>query len=465
MRGTIKLLVPAILLGLAACLPNPESPTLDPPGTVDEPGAPDELDSNFGSIQMNGDFSGISWEPTDARNNLSLIEDNLWQIWASVKNSDFTDNSLSFKFTHDGAWAPDNFGAGDTPGQAVLDGNPTDITLDFPGPQGFYSFWLNDETLQYSFEPDIAEGTLSGSFTFEGADPGPVGLTLWATGSQFDVELWSLSATGSFEFDALADSLYTVVANAPGYGTLTIENIRVENGSSQDVLFEFTGGSDESSMPDEPWATPIIDGTLDLEWNEVYDDGGHSGGLWETVAHMDYDALHVAWDSDSLYLAVSGDFAGTWNSLNLYIDTDYGIGSGLTDPSLIFGAEEYLLVVRRLNKPVDFSLVPGFGAEFATSTWGHTQLEISSLAMNGTAAPLVRGDIAASDTAMELALPWSVLYPELGGEGSVPPFAKVAIFAIVAAENENMSEDCLPLVDEVTAPDSVVVIPIDEDGQ
>jgi hypothetical protein len=467
MRGAIKSLVPAILIGLTACLPNPESPTLDPPGTIEEPGEPgdpDTFDSNFNSIQINGDFSGISWEPTDARNNLSLIDDNLWQIWASVENSDFADNNLTFKFTHDGAWAPDNFGAGDTPGQAVLEGNPTDINLDFPGPRGFYAFWLNDETLQYSFEPDIAEGTLNGTFSFEGVDPGPVGLTLWATGGQFDVELWSITATGSFEFGELADSLYTVVATAPGYGTVTQENIRVEDGSSENVLFEFTGGSDDSAMPDQPWATPIIDGTLEGDWTEVYDDGGHLG-LWNLV-NMDYDALHASWDGDSLYLAVSGDFAGTYNSLNIYIDADYGEGSGLSDLSLIQGEDDYAPVINRLNKLVDFAAVPEFGAEFATSTWGHVDLELSSLAADGTALTLGRGAIAASEDALELSIPWSLLYPGLGGDGVVPPFAQIAIFALIGSNSDSaMSDDSLPLVDDLNAPDAVVVIPIDEDGE
>ncbi|MBC8368105.1 carboxypeptidase regulatory-like domain-containing protein [bacterium] len=278
------------------------------------------------------------------------------------------------------------------------------------------------------------------------------------------MELWSISATGSFEFDALADSLYTVVATAPGYGTLTIAGIRVENGTSQNVLFEFTGGSNESAMPDQPWATPLIDGTLEDDWNEIYNDGGHVG-LWNLV-NMDYDSLHVSWDEDSLYLAASGNFAGTYNSLNLYIDADYGEGTGLSDLSLINGEDDYATVVNRLNKLVNFDAVPDFGAEFATSTWGHVDLALSSLAPDGTTVALGRGAIAASADALELSIPWSVLYPGLGGDGVVPPYAQIAVFALIGSNsNSAMSDDSLPIVDDLNAPDSVVVIPIDEDGQ
>ncbi len=450
-----------VLVLLAACLPNPEGPVLDAPGAP-----PSEYVSEFPDIQINGDFSGVNWDPADPRHYLSLEADYVWSIWVSVLESDYaSDNEIRFKFTTGASWEPENFGSSpDEEGLLVFQsGDPAHCVIPTEGPPGFYKIWMNDQSLRYSTELELASGGIAGGMSFEGPDPPSASVEVWADNEHGAAQLWTVQADGGdYELANLADSLYTLIASANGYGSLT-EQVRVTGGQVANFDFAF-GEPLDSVEPDQPWATPIIDGTLEGDWNEVYDDGGHVG-LYDLV-NMDYDALHVAWDADSLYLAASGNFAGTFNSLSLYIDADYGSGVGVSDLSTIQGAEEYVTVVSRLNKQVDFAAVPGFAADFATSTWGHLELELSSLSMDGTAESLGRGAMAASAEALEIAIPWSVLYPEVGGEGAVPPFAQVAVYALIGSTSDTaMSDDTLPLVDDINAPDAVVVIPVDQDGE
>ncbi len=456
----IRIVIPILILALlAACLPNPEGPALEPPGAP-----PSEFVSNFSSIQINGDFSGINWDPADLRHYLKLEADYRWAIWVSVLESDYTDGNIHFKFTHDADWAPDNFGSGAEPGDLVLEsGDPPHCIIEMAGPPGFYKIWMDDSQFRYSHELDLATGGIQGDLVFGGQEAPNTSIQLWADNEHGDAQLWTVEVEdGSYSIDNLADSLYTLVATATGYGTVS-EQVRVSAGQVANFNFEF-GDPLDSVEPDQPWATPIIDGTLEGDWTEIYDDGGHIG-LWNLV-NMDYNARHASWDADSLYLAVSGNFAGTYNSLNLYIDADYGTGSGLTDLSLIHGEDDYATIVNRLNKLVSFDAVPEFGAEFATSTWGHIDLALSSIASDGATVALGRGAIAASADALELSIPWSVLYPEIGGEGAVPPFAQIAVFALIGSNSDSaMSDDSLPLVDDLNTPDAVVIIPIDEDGE
>jgi len=451
-----------ILLGglaLGACLPNPEGPVLEPPG---EP--PSEYVSNFNSIQINGDFSGVNWELTDPRHYLKLEADYRWAIWVSVLATDYTDGEIHFKFTHDASWSPDNFGAGSNPGDLILDsGDPPHCIIEMDGPPGFYKVWMDDNALRDSSELALATGSIDGTRVFDGPEPPTASAQLKALNDDGDATLWSVDATGGgFTFENLADSLYSVTVTATGYGSATRE-VRVSGGHAASLQVDL-GEPLSSVTPDEPYYTPVIDGLRDAGWTYVYDDDGHVGQY--NVVHMDYDSLFTAQDADSFYLAAAGDFSGTFNSLSLFIDADYGAGSGVTDLSTITGAEEYQTVVNRLKKDVDFSAVPDFGAEFATSTWGQLEPRLTALAEDGMATALGRGAIAVSSTWIELAIPWSVLYPELGGEGAVPPLSQVAVFAIIGSTSLiAFSDDTLPLVADKFNPTAVIAVPVDEDGR
>jgi len=227
-----KTIITALLAGTAAlsCLPNPEAPVLDPPGTVLL------FDANFNNIQMNGDFSGISWDPADTRNDLTLVDDHLWAITVSLLDSDLSDGNLEFKFSTEYDWAPESFGAGGSLGQAELASGTNNIVLPVSLTRGFYTFTFDDETFQYSTEPEAAAGTLDGTLNFDGDTPaGGAELTLVVEREGGNATLWSLEQLdGAFAFEGLADSLYTLRASAAGYASQTLGGIQVAAGAAPD---------------------------------------------------------------------------------------------------------------------------------------------------------------------------------------------------------------------------------------
>jgi len=529
-----------LLTGLS-CKSNPSGPTLEPPGS--------QLlyDANFNSIQMNGDFSGISWDPSSPRNEMSLVADFTWRIVASVNSNDVSDGNIQFKFTHDNNWSPDNIGDSGTLGQGVLEGSPGNITLPLSVEQGFYTFELNDETLTYTTEPLGATGELSGSVSFEGEVPlDGATVTLWAQHPAGSVALWAAPATDdAFAFTNLADSLYLLRADALGYAATTVSGIRVENGEAPfqaitlsqvfgaisgtvsfsddpdplpeaivvayqastqteagrdstdalgdyrigglssgifDLRFSAAGyqsatiegveivGDEEvvdqdaildptsAATPDPPYFTAAIDGNLDAGWTPlVSDPAGDSA--WG--ASNDFQGFHVAWDLDNLYIAVSGGFDSGGNTVNIYVDKDYGAGTGTVDFSTISGGS----VGDHLRKTIDMSAVAGYGADFAGSIWA-TQYEGEVTDISDAAAIFaLEGQLLdASSSVVEFSVPWSSLYPDMGG--GVPPYTQLGVYCVIGGGGDQfLADDSLPEAANVQAPTEVIVIEVDADGQ
>jgi len=531
----------ALLAAGLSCLPNPEGPTLDPPGS--------ELlyFANYNSIQMNGDFSGVSWVPADPRNNLTLVADNTWEITFSLLDTDVSsDGRIVFKFSHDGSWSNQNFGAGGSLGQAEMAADPADISLPLVGGNGFYTMQFNDETLRYSAEPPAATGTLTGTVAYDGDPPAePATVELTVEGTHGNVELWSVDATGgAFAFAALADSVYRLRVTASGYATdNTATGIRVENGAApvqailltqvfgaisgtvtfsdapavlpEAIVVAYEHGTDTeagrdstdaagdylveglstgafdlrfsapgytstaldnvyvdgdvevagvdvtmdpipAATPDQPWHTRTIDGALDAGWvADLTDPAGDSG--WGPS--NDFHGLHVDWDADRLYVAVSGSYDGSSNTVNVYVDQDYGAGTGTTDFSGISDGS----VGDHLRKTIDMSAVTGYGADFAGSVWA-TQYdpEVTDISVPASIDTIAGQVLAASAGCVEFSVPWTSLYPDL--EGGVPPLVELAFYCVIGGGgDEFLADDTLPPVGNAQAPDAVFVIQVDAD--
>lgn len=232
-----KTIIAALLAGTAAlsCLPNPEGPVLDPPGTVLL------FDANFNSIQLNGDFmpgGNDGWDAADLRHDMKLVDNNEWALDVALLDAHLSEipPEIQFKFTHDHSWEPDRWNATATEGQAELsngDGQGN-IALSIGEGRGFYTITFNDESHQYGTEPAKATGLLAGSLDFDGAAPdGGAEIALVAENEHGNTDLWTLSPVdGDFEFAGLADSLYTLRASASGYASQTLSGIRVEGGAA-----------------------------------------------------------------------------------------------------------------------------------------------------------------------------------------------------------------------------------------
>ncbi len=172
---------------------------------------------------------------------------------------------------------------------------------------------------------------------------------------------------------------------------------------------------------------PVVDGVLDVDWPEPYLLA--SSGLVGDWGPNRLDAVYASFDDMHLYLA-----AHAWvdpdssNAVVIYLDVDYGAGSGirdgdqLTDNTGYEGTAGLDSAISARFKVVD----PGFGAEFALGTVGMAQVDESeddanvrnlaglrdiSDTGNFRWLPVIikTSDLATGDGMLEVAIPWESL--------------------------------------------------------
>ena len=545
-KSSIRYALLFLALASLGCPTNPGGPVLEAPGIA--------LlhDSNFNSLQLNGDFmpgANDGWDANDPRHEMTLTSDYHWEITASIDAGDLADvpppAKVEFKFTHDNSWeAPQNFGDSGEPGLAIYDKDKGNIGVEISGGPGFYTFEFDDETLRYSSAPRQATGRITGVVELDGDPPtSPVEVTLFVNSFAGETELWSVEpARGPFVFSALADSLFTLRIAAGGYASAVLADVRVEGGvapaqsvtlnqvfgaisgtvffsddpvtppvvtvTATDTLLNLVAGTattdalgayiveglsagtfdlrftaegysagellaitisgdgeepgnditmDPSpfATPDPPYFTAVIDGTLDVGWApDITDPAGDSN--W---GPNDYTGLHVAWDADHLYIAVTGTFEAGTNTVNIYVDSDYNDGTGVVNLSTISGGA----VGDHLRKNINMSGVAGFGADLAGSVWGQTSdAQVTDISTPGAISELAGSALMGTTSIVEFSVPWLSVYPDFGG--GVPPLATLGIYCIIGGGGDGFfAEDSLPAVGSVAAPDAVFTIQVDTD--
>ncbi len=126
--------------------------------------------------------------------------------------------------------------------------------------------------------------------------------------------------------------------------------------------------------------SPVVDGPIydepdSNDWQPdellVEDPAGDSN--WG--AFNDLTGLWVTWDAKGLYVGVQGflwDTAGPGtgsNSVNVYLDADFGQGTGITNMDQI-GQDALGAISRNLWRPLEVG--GGFGADFGFTSWAGT---------------------------------------------------------------------------------------------
>jgi len=225
------------------------------------------------------------------------------------------------------------------------------------------------------------------------------------------------------------------------------------------------------AAPDAPAVTVhgatlvTVDGRFDVgEWEGYHVLADSTDSDW--TAANEIDRLTLSWDEENLYLGVDGIV--TANSWLLYLDVDPGSGQGQTDLTAI-GAWE---------RGTEFA-APGFAADFQYGCYQHQgafdggsfwRLDSPTVAVDVTAsvahahdAAHVYGDAGGS----ELAVPWSLLYPGLGG--AVPAGCSVSVVAAICWDPEPdgvLGGDSAPdnLAASLPTLDNVWTVTVDADG-
>ncbi len=232
---------------------------------------------------------------------------------------------------------------------------------------------------------------------------------------------------------------------------------------------------------------PALDGTGDNSWaaDELLVDDQGDGEPWGPFNVL--DGFWVTWDANGIYFSVIGKIWDTptgigGNAVNLYIDSDFGQGTGPSDMSAIDPAA--LGAVSR-NISRTFTVDGGFGVDWGYTTWAG-RFDLGFLDLSDPALPvnlfegITDGQSVATHTSpegviesrdllgnggYELFIPWTVLYPALPA-GQVPAGTQMAIVVAQMGGGDSLSPESIPdeLGDRNLSESVVFTVDADGDG-
>ena len=185
--------------------------------------------------------------------------------------------------------------------------------------------------------------------------------------------------------------------------------------------------------------TITVDGVIDEGWEPVDTSSSIHQSNWSSS--NDFDMLYLARDEDSLYIAVTGGFDSGGNTVNIYIDKDYGEGTGINDFSDIQGGG-YGDHLRKLVTTPE-----SFGADIAFSEWALSS-EVGIVSLEDPTAVdqhILNANILLNNSVIEIAIPFSEIYDN----GVCPVGTKIALVAIIGGGDPYwIANDNIPQQDE-----------------
>ncbi|MBT9560707.1 MAG: IPT/TIG domain-containing protein [Myxococcales bacterium] len=265
------------------------------------------------------------------------------------------------------------------------------------------------------------------------------GTTITITGQDFvDGATVALNGAAATDVDVVSATEITAKVPAASAGPVTVSVTSGGATASRTEGFRYTyllSGA------------PAIDGVIGADWPpamKLADDTAEAG--WD---NNDLDVLYAGFDDEYLYIGIAGTVEAA-NVLALYLDTDFGSGTGFKPEALSdnAGALDNALAGGAIKV-----FVPGFGAEFAAGAFGGTGQGIAML--DGTGMAGLRGfgggagdfwwlnaDIVWGMGGVELRIARDTLGIAPGGNG---PGHELAFFVrIVNQDGEYSSPEGLP---------------------
>ena len=245
---------------------------------------------------------------------------------------------------------------------------------------------------------------------------------------------------GYYDFSTLFPKDGKLTYSAENYDVITKYIALVANQAviMDTILFE--------NIPLIQNQTIAINDTIDSGWNSIYENTHVSD--WS--ASNDFENLYLAYDDDSLYIAVDGGFDPGGNCVNIYIDTDFGDGTGINDFSQIQGDG----IGDHLRKNVETP--DNFGANIAFSEWALSS-NINVVSLEDPSAVdqyVLTSNISINSSVIEIAIPLSEIYPQ----GVDIAGKKIAVVALIGGGDESqLANDTIPQQDDASHFESVVI--------
>lgn len=211
--------------------------------------------SEFTLIEVLGDFN--RWEVAAG---MTQIASCIWKDTLTVSVSTYPDSVLNMKFRTGGAWdSPLDYGTcaqGEVQGLegdvCAVSGGESALAVKFPQ-TAEYVFTLNEGEDTYRIEllSEVRPGSISGTVTYEDdpVDPPTTTIKIYEDGSTQVYASATASEDGTFTAYVLESGIYDLGVEAPGYETVTVEDIEVVEG-------EDTALTESIELPVQEGCTP-----------------------------------------------------------------------------------------------------------------------------------------------------------------------------------------------------------------
>ena len=174
----------------------------------------------------------------------------------------------------------------------------------------------------------------------------------------------------------------------------------------------------------------IIDGSIDEDWNPIYTNNHPSN--WSSSNEI--ENLYLAHDDNYLYIGLEAAFESQ-NSLNLYLDKDYGNDTGLNN----FNDISSNLTDGRLQKEV--TCTDNFGADIRFCAWREDNPEVVEITQSEAEDASIDAEIFINytDNYVEIAIPVTIY------SNDTFPSGKIGLVALIGGgETNSYSNDSIP---------------------
>ncbi|MBD3179112.1 MAG: T9SS type A sorting domain-containing protein [Candidatus Latescibacteria bacterium] len=194
--------------------------------------------ANPGSVQLVGDFNGITCYPEDTENDMTNLGGDEWVKLQFIDEPGAPPDTIDFKFTMNGDYFPEHWGWSHLHGwgTAALGYSPPMIAAALPD-SGYYYFHFNSSTYAYSLERP--QSRIYGDLTSD-VNVGPItdgAVTLYDSLGQVLGKHTPFTDYG-YSFDNLPPATYSLYAEAPYYTDTLITGIELPQSDSIQIDIE-----------------------------------------------------------------------------------------------------------------------------------------------------------------------------------------------------------------------------------
>lgn len=223
-----------------------------------------------GSVQLVGNFNGVTCHPEDPENNMTYLGEDEWVKLQFIDEPGAPPDTIDFKFTMNGDYFPQHWGWSHEYGWgiAAFGYSPPMIVAALPD-SGYYYFHFNTSTYTYSLEKP--ESKVYGELTSDiQNDPIPEAeISLMDSAGHVLGTCCNLSGT-RFDFTGLPPATYSLYAGAPGYSDTTVTAIELPLSDSVrvDLCLRKTTATMITSAD-----CRRVDNTAMLNWSAAVDPG------------------------------------------------------------------------------------------------------------------------------------------------------------------------------------------------